>query len=155
MRDRNYLAVRKRGISLTSLALAVCMLLTLSGPGIGRAKAVELDRECSLTVTPGNYEDLADAGVVVDLYKVADAKAVPEYDTYAFQFTGAYAGLESIKALGDTTKAVNEDYQAIAQEAAALTLASEGVSVAKTVDGRPAGVPIAETADGQKLTSGL
>lgn len=155
MRDRKHLAVGKRGLSLTALALAVCMLLPLTESGIGRAKAVELDQECSLTVTPGNYEDLADAGVVVDLYKVADAQAVPEYDTYAFQFTGAYAGLDSVKALGDMTDVVNEDYQAIAQEAAALTLASEGVSVAKTVDGQPAGTPITETADGRKLTSGL
>lgn len=155
MRDGKYLAVGKRGFSLTALALAVSILLTLAGSGIGRAKAVELDRECSLTVTPGNYEDLTDAGVVIDLYKVADAKAVPEYDTYAFQFTGAYAGLDSVRAVEDLTKAVNEDYRAIAQEAAALTLASEGVSIAKTVDGQPVGRPITETADGGRLTSGL
>ena len=154
MRDKKHLAAGKREISLTALALAACMLLTLAGSGIGRAKAVELDQECSLTVMPGNYEDLAEAGVVIDLYKVADAVAAPGYDTYHFQFTGAYAGLDSVEAVGDMTKAANEDYQAIAQEAAALTLASEGVSVAKTVDGQPAGSPIVETGDGQ-LASGL
>lgn len=155
MRNNKHLAVRKRGISLTALALAACVLLTLAGSGIGRAKAVELDQECSLTVAPGNYEDLADAEVVIDLYKVADAEAVPGYDTYTFQFTGAYAGLDSIETLGDLTEAANEDYQAIAQEAAALTLARDGVSVAKAVDGQPVGSPITETADGQKLASGL
>lgn len=154
MRDKKYLAVGKRGISLTALALAACTLLTLTGPGIGRASAVTLNQECSLTVTPGNYEDLADADVVIDLYKVADAAAVPEYDTYTFRLTGAYAGLDSAEVLGDMTKITNEDYQAIAQEAAALTLASEGISVAKAVDGQPAGSPITETRDG-KLASGL
>lgn len=154
MRDKKHLAVGKRGISLTALALVACMLLAPAGAEIGRARAVEIDQECSLTVTPGNYEDLADAGVVIDLYKVADAKAAPGYDAYTFQFTGAYAGLDSVKAVGDMTKITNEDYQAIAQEAASLTLASEGVSVAKAVDGQPSGSPITETSGG-RLASGL
>lgn len=131
------------------------MPLALASGDVGSARAVELDKECSLTVTPGTHEDLANAQVVIDLYKVADAEAVSGYDTYTFKPTSAYGGMESIKRLEDMTEITNEDYQAVAQEAMALTLKTEGVSVAKTVDGQPADSPIKTDQDGKNLKSGL
>lgn len=151
MKNKKHLAVGKRGISLTALALAACMLLTLAGSEIGRAKAVNLeDGGCSLEVTLGTDEDLAKENVVIDLYKVADAEAVSGYDTYTLKPTGVYANVESIKtSLGDMTKLANEDYKAMAQAAAAYTFQTSGVSVAKTVDGSQAGSEIS------RLDSGL
>lgn len=158
MKNKRHLAVGKRGISLTALALAACMLLSLAGTDIGQARAVDLNEACTLTVAPGPeglMTDLKEANVVIDLYKVADAKTVSGYDTYTFKPAGAYAGLDSVRALEDMTTVTNEDYQAIAQEAAALTLTTEGTTIARAVDGQPVGSPILELVNGQKLGSGL
>lgn len=155
MNDKKFPAAGKKKNSLTALALIVCMLLTLAVQGIGSAKAVDLDQGCALTVSPGTYEDLVNAEVVIDLYKVADAAPVQGYDTYRFTPTGAYAGMDSIRALEDMTTVDQDSYQAIAQEAAALTLTTEGISIAKTVDGKEAGASISELENGQKLSSGL
>lgn len=147
MKEKRYSAVRKRGVSLAAvLALAACMLLGMTGEPVGIAKAVELDKNCSLTVTPGTHEDLQNAEVVIDLYKVADAEAVPGMDTYTFSPTGAYAELEGVKALEHMDTVDNSTYQAIAQEAAVLTLTS-GNSIAKTADG--------QLADGKDVVSSL
>ena len=82
---------------LMSLAVVFGMVTALSFSG-GAAEFVKLDEKCSLTVIPGNFtgegnawlaEQLDNASVVIDLYRVADA--VPNkagglgYDGYQFE----------------------------------------------------------------------
>ena len=117
---------------LTAIALAACMFLGLSGGTVENARAVDLDQECSLTVSPGTIEDLANAEVVLDLYKVANAVQVPGYDTYAYEAVAPFEALDGT--LADTQSLTNEVYQGLAQQAAEITLNS-GMSVAKAVDG--------------------
>ena len=46
---------------LAAIALTACMILGLSGWTVESARAVDLDQECSLTVSPGEAEDLQNA----------------------------------------------------------------------------------------------
>lgn len=129
MKDKKYLAVGKKKISLIALALVSVMLLSLPGQGIGRAKADPIDLEipCSLTVQPGdmaNREELAELkneDVVIDLYKVAGAKKVPGYDTYEFDFgeNNPYG------ALARMLEGKEADYRAAAQAAAEITFTKD------------------------------
>ena len=52
-----------------------------------------LDRDCSLTISAGSMmlEELPDANVEIDLYRVADAIPVPGYDTYEWQVNEPFA----------------------------------------------------------------
>lgn len=68
MDDKKLSVAGKRGISLTAIALAACMLLSLSGWSVKNAWAIDLERNCSLTVRPGSMEDVEHANVVIDLY---------------------------------------------------------------------------------------
>lgn len=90
-----------------SMKRLVCPLLTfmlavgliVAAPGLsGEAKAVDLNTDCSLTIAPGGaeLEDLSEANVVVDLYKVADAVPVSGYDTYTYEFAEGYGDLKEI-----------------------------------------------------------
>lgn len=60
------------------------------------------EHDCTLTVHPEDPlkaeesrfgEDLMSADVTVDVYRIADAVKVPGYDSYKYQFTGAYKDL--------------------------------------------------------------
>ena len=51
------------------------------------ASSIDLDRDCSLTISAGSMmlEELPDANVEIDLYRVADAIPVQGFDTYDWQ----------------------------------------------------------------------
>lgn len=73
---------------------AVFMVFSLSLFGEKVFASIDLDRDCSLTVSPGNMmleEDLAGANVVIDLYRVADAIPVQGFDTYDWQVNEPFA----------------------------------------------------------------
>ncbi len=85
----------------------------------GTARAVDFDKACSLTVNPGSgefSEDLASAGIVIDLYPVAGAAPVGGHDTYTYDFTGDFASL-SISDQPD-----QDEWKALSQKAAAIAL---------------------------------
>ena len=70
------------------VAALLVMCLLLVPLCAGSVLAMDLERENSLTVhlTIGNDEvDPAEAGLVIDLYKVADAVKVPGYDMMTFE----------------------------------------------------------------------
>lgn len=124
---------------LAAIALTACMILGLSGWTVESARAVDLDQECSLTVSPGEAEDLQNADVVLDLYQVARAVPVSGYDTYAYEAVAPYGELAD--ALADSQSLTNEKYQELSQQAAEITL-TQGNTVAKKIDGASAGEKI-------------
>ena len=126
--------VRKRRAAgsrwLPVAVLLAALLLVLSVPFGGKpVYAVNLDESCSVEVAPGGVtmaEDLSSANVVIDLYRVADAVAVPGYDTYSWQINDAFndGGIEIAADID------NAGWQAAAQAAAKVVLgtAPEGAS---------------------------
>lgn len=141
-------AVRSRKVrALTAAALAVGLLLALTVGAAGAGSHIDLTQPCSLTITPGTYDDMDEAEVVIDLYKVASAVADETYDTYSYQLETAYSSLGD--ALSDLSSMQSSDWRDLASEAAELTLGGDNV-VAKTVDG-------AAVADGavEDLEAGL
>lgn len=124
---------------LAAIALTACMILGLSGWTVESARAVDLDQECSLTVSPGEAEDLQNADVVLDLYQVARAVPVSGYDTYAYEAVAPYGDLAD--ALADSQSLTNEKYQELSQQAAEITL-TQGNTIAKKIDGASAGEKI-------------
>lgn len=116
---------------LMSLAVVFGMVTALSFSG-GAAEFVKLDEKCSLTVIPGNFtgegnawlaEQLDNASVVIDLYRVADA--VPNkagglgYDGYQFELEEQYEGEEGLQLAEHMT---NADWRQQAQKAARIAL---------------------------------
>ena len=144
MKDHLNRTARRSG--WLAAALCACVVLTLSLRSVSQARAVDLNQNCSLTVSTGAIEDAANADVVVDLYKVADAAAVPGEESIAFETTAPYGALDA--ALGDLQHITSADYEELAQQAAAITL-TQGQQVAKAADGVSAGTAI------QGLDSGL
>ena len=57
------------------------------------ASSIDLDRDCSLTISAGSMmlEELPDANVEIDLYRVADAIPVEGFDTYDWQVNEPFA----------------------------------------------------------------
>lgn len=115
----------KKRLICPLLAFSLVLGLVAVMPGLnGKAEAVDFDKKCSVTVAPvdpKNTElasDIANADVVVDLYKVADAVPVEGYDTYTYQFLDGY------EKLGDIYKenADNADWRQMAQSAAGYAL---------------------------------
>ena len=81
---------------LLAFGMAVCAVVC-TPPLDGRAQAVDVNKSCTLTVHPGSEGlagELAQAQVVVDLYKVADAVSDSTYDTYSYRFLDGYTGLK-------------------------------------------------------------
>lgn len=106
------------------LAFALVLGLVMATPGLdGEAQAVDFDHDCSVTVSPVDPENsmaanLDTAGVVIDLYKVADAVPVDGYDTYDFDFLGGYEKLGEIY----DSNPNNADWRKMAQTAARYAL---------------------------------
>ena len=101
--------------------LLAAVLMVLSVPiGLTPAYAVDL-RDCSLTVIPGNamvVEDLEKAGVVIDLYRIADAVEVEGYDTYEWSLNAPFA-----EKIGTIDKGIDGDgWKKLAQQAADVVL---------------------------------
>ena len=110
----------------------------------GSAEAIDFDKSCSLTVNAagGEFaEDAAAADVVIDLYKVADAKPVSGYDTYTYEFTGDYTDL----AISDDPD--EEAWKALTQEAAQIALDGK----TPVINGAPAGEAIGDLSCGLYL----
>jgi len=105
--------LRRSRKPLLALALAlVLMVMPLMGSSV---RAVDLKRECTVTVKISDEDrDLENANVVVDVYKVADAVDDPGYDSYSFSPAYDYAGL------GDFTAV--EDWQVLAEQAAEIAM---------------------------------
>lgn len=126
------------------LAFTLAVGLIVASPGLsGEAKAVDLDTDCSLTVAPGGtgFDDLSEASVVVDLYKVADAVPVSGQDTYTYAFG---AGYEALKDIFDKSPN-NAEWGEMAQAAAKYALendkpSKEGEGVNKEIKGLKSGL---------------
>lgn len=121
---------------LLSFVLAVGLIAVTPGLS-GEARAVELSSRCSLTIAPGGpeLEDLGEANVVVDLYKVAKAVPVSGYDTYTYEFETGY---ETLKETYDKNPN-NADWMEMAQTAAGYALENgkpfrEGTAVDQKVE---------------------
>lgn len=94
--------MKKRWIYLlTALTLAVGVCT--AKPIISGAAAIDLTKKCSMTIFPEDPqkkdevkfgEDLLNANILVDVYKVASAVKTPGYDSYTYKFEGPYSGLE-------------------------------------------------------------
>ena len=98
MKERN--SVRRRRTTggrwrpAAIILAAVFMVISLSLFSEKAFASIDWERDCSLTVSPGNMmleEDLTGANVVIDLYRVADAKPVQGYDTYEWQVNEPFA----------------------------------------------------------------
>lgn len=130
---------------LLAFVLAAGLIIASPGPG-GEAKAVDLETKCSLAVKPGGeeqLEDLKEANVVVDIYKVAKAVAADNgQDTYYYQFLDGYEELGEDYAKNPD----NELWKRMAQTAAGYALKNEasavskGASVDKTIEGLECGL---------------
>lgn len=139
--------MKKRWIYLlTALTLAVGVCG--AKPMISGAAALDLEEDCYMTIFPESKDKTEEqkfgddleinAHVVVDVYKVADAIKVPGYDTYSYEFKGAYKDLS----LPQNTDAEGikhptaEDWRNLSQEAAkiALTQSEDTQMVISTVD---------------------
>lgn len=120
------------------LAFVLACGAVASAPGIsGAAQAVDVNRSCTLTVRPGSEDwaaDLAEAHVVVDLYKIADAVADSTYDTYDYHLTEGYGGLTLPK------DPDNAAWEALAQSAAQTAL-TNGTPVANTAANTAVSLP--------------
>ena len=104
------------------LTFALTLGLVITAPGLdGAARAVDLSAECSLKVAPVDpantelSEDLRNARITIDLYKVADAEEVSGYDAYTYKFAEGYQKLEEIYKKDPD----NAEWKEMAQEAAA------------------------------------
>ncbi len=104
-----------------ALAAAACIMLAVPFTG-GAAQDLDLNRDCSLTVSSGDGEMaglLAEAGVVVDLYKVADASEEGA-GGYGFISKGAFSALQ----IGEDIDGAG--WQQLAQQAAGIALGADG-----------------------------
>lgn len=136
-------------------AFAAVLGAMLALPLVGSAaQDLDLSKDCSVTVSPGGEETatvLAEAGVVVDLYKVAEAVEGSGSDAYGFRVLDAWPGL----AIGEGMD--NDAWRQLAQQAAGIALGVEEGAAAKLpiVSGAPVGSPIGDSDGGEALTAGL
>lgn len=129
MSGTNSIRNKLRGI----IALALAFVLFAALGTYGHAANIDLDKDCTLTVSPTSElsEDIKDANVVVDLYKVASAVAVDGYDTYDLKAESAFSSLD----VALDPEKTDSDWEKIAKEAAEIVLA-EGSSVKPVVEGK-------------------
>ena len=141
-------------VRLLAAMLLLSCLLTLGMPAAGRAWAEGEDPEDPAAAAETNLlevyavdpkseyaEDLKEAALVLDCYRVADAKHRTDYDAYDFSFVGDFAKLKLEE------KMDREAWTALAQQAAGIV---EGGSRAQT------SVPFAEgVARAEALEDGI
>jgi hypothetical protein len=131
---------------VTGAAAAVLLLLMSLLLAIP-VSAVDLTEPCSLTVSPGSDEyadELIQAGLVIDLYQVADVLPVVGADGYTFEMRSAYDEL----LISDEMS--NAAWRALAQQAAEIALNGD----MPVVSGAQPNTAITET-EGGRLESGL
>lgn len=120
---------------LTTLLLVFAIVATTVSATI-TAKAVDLSRSCSLTVSPGSSEfaeEFAEAGIVIDLYRVAELQESSS-DSYTYNLLDSYKEIE----LSDSPD--NTEWRQKSQEAAKLALID--CADAPVVSGAPVKSPI-------------
>ncbi len=144
--------------SLAAVALAAILAGTA---GMQQAEAaVDTEAACRLTVQASGEafaEDVKEADVVVDLYRVADAVKIPGADSYGYQPAEAYEGIFEGILDGDGVpdlEAYGSGWQGIARQAAAVVLAG-GSGQTPVVTGAPAWEPIEQLDSGEPLGCGL
>lgn len=138
--------------------LVGCMVLGLVLPASGASSPVDVTKECSLTIDAGQAEDaekndLAEADVVIDLYKVADAEADSQYDTYNYKVKDEYRSLEEQLGYDSLQKMDEDSFRELADQAAAITFQEEDGIAKVAVDKCKDGVPVGTRIEG--LESGL
>lgn len=143
------------GIVKPVIAFALALALVMAAPiPDGAAKAVDLDKDCSLTVIKpleGELkEQLADVELAVDLYKIADAEQIKGSDGYKFSLADQYKGL-SLENI-DTAEAQVELEQAAADIAIGKLAPASTGNVGEKISGLEAGLYLAVTR-GAELTA--
>lgn len=155
----------RRGLAgvLAALMLAAVMIIL---PSVGAfADPVDVSQPVTLTVYPsggGNTETFSDndintANIVIDLYKVADARKADGYDTYEFVSNETYGTLFNKSSVSiDNKDITNAQWRQLAQQAAGIALGTAAGRQAQTpaVRGETIGTRI-PTANGLNLTAGL
>ena len=92
MYDKKRSGIGKWKRTLTAFAVTASVILALPAWSVGRAEASpELVRpeSCSLTIKRAS-DSTAQADIVVDLYKVANAEDLPGYDAYTLSLNAPY-----------------------------------------------------------------
>lgn len=92
VRQRRTEGRKRRPVAI--LLAVLLMVFSLSFFGEKAFASIDLGRDCSLTISPGNMmleEDLAGANVVIDLYRVADAVPLGNFDTYDWSVNEPFA----------------------------------------------------------------
>lgn len=122
----------------TALALALAMLILPSARGL--ADTIDVTKAVSLTVYPGggadteeSADDIDSADIVIDLYKIADAKEIDGYDTYEFVANEAYGSLSGDGDISINNKNItNDQWRELSQRAAAIALGTASGASART-----------------------
>ena len=142
--------MKKRWIYLSAalmLLVGTCMRMPMVS-GAAPADPVDVEKECSLTVSPVDTSDtekadyLADmekTHITLELYKVAGAEKVTGYDTYQFQFApgSAYEKLGTLE-YSRLQKLTVSEWEGLAQKAAQIALAADSTqkpAVSKAIEG--------------------
>ncbi len=127
--------MKKRWIYLSAalmLLVGACVRMPMIG-GAAPADPVDVEKECSVTVSPVDASDpekadyLADmekTHITLELYKIAGAEKVTGYDTYQFVPESAYGGL-AISDYSRLQELTVADWKALAQDAARIALAQD------------------------------
>lgn len=108
---------------LLAMLLGLCLLISVMG---GAALAVDVERTNTVTVNATGEEstdfaeDLADAGLVVDIYQVGAVTAMEGYDSIEYNLIPPYDGIE-LPETDDT-----DAWQELAQSAAQIALGDQG-----------------------------
>ncbi len=149
--------MKSKWISLMA-AVTLVIGLCITEPMAGTAAPLETDEKgfvagsCSLTVYPEDPnkeeadrfgEDLAEAGIVVDLYRIARAVKTPGYDSYHFELMPGY-DLEISGAVGGDGTADGSgqpagNWEELAQQAAAIVLNENSPGTPEPGSGVPVG----------------
>lgn len=136
--------MKKKWICLLT-ALTLIVGVCAAEPMISGA-AINENKPCSMKIFPEQKkpegqepfgEDLNEANIVVDVYKVADAVRKPGYDTYFYESMLGYEELD-FEGINEALKEVGEEelkasvWEEKAQEAAKIVLGPEGDGAKKS-----------------------
>lgn len=135
-----YITKRKSFLKgITALTLVMVIFILPSAAGFA---AVDVNKEVSLTVKPSGggdqaenefSDDISNAHIVLDLYKVADIQPVSGYDTYEFAAIEEYGILSNKSKVSIENKDMDSaEWKALTQEAAANALGTAYGAEAKT-----------------------
>lgn len=152
MYDKKRSGIGKWKCALTAFAVTASVILALPAWSVGRAEASpELVKpgSCSLTIKRAS-DSTAQADIVVDLYKVADAEDLLGYDAYTLALNAPYntselaASLEAAQEQengASVSDGGNALYRTMAQDVAKIALAIEEKEETKVTVKGPAQEP--------------